>query len=282
MRTARGFASLDNYFSLFRAWRMGLIMSPRRIAYVGAQCGDLALVAAGRLAVGGSRGLARGLANLPRVARVACGQGMVQVVKCLCSHARIAACVLSGIAVLCVSTAARAQQHIDIAMEAGVAQRWLTSRPTEGGRPGANATLGPIVRATSHLAILPLFRAGLSGQLAYSPVESGDRILFGGGVDLRGTLPLQIKNLRPFIGFGFDYRRIAQTGRVNAPSVSGGFLVVPITVGAMYKFRKPYEIGGVMGLDLAFGWHGAAYREPSGQGNDAVALWLAVAFGFDG
>jgi hypothetical protein len=243
---------------------------------------NLACFAPSDMAVGASERAAACVGKSRRVARIAASQGIVQVVKCLYSSARIAACWFSGIAVLCVPIAARAQQHIDVALEAGVAQRWLTSRPPNVGGPGPNAALGPIVRATSHLAILPLFRAGLSGQFAYSPVESGDRVQFGGGVDLRGTLPLQIKNLRPFIGFGFDYRRIAQTNRVNAPNANGGFFVVPLTVGAMYKFRKPYEIGGVMGLDLAFGWHGAAYREPSSQGNDAVALWLALAFGFDG
>lgn len=187
---------------------------------------------------------------------------------------------------------AAAQQHLDGAAELGLQKRFLTGRPdpVPQGAEASNAGFGPVLRVSSHLAILPLFRAGLYGVAEYSPGPFADRILVGGGIDLRATLPLRISDVRAFLATGFGYIRGVQFAYAGpgayqpgayATSQSGGCFEVPLGIGAVYKFRKPYEIGGILGPRFGFGCHGAMYRNPTTQGNDSLTLGLAVTLGFD-
>jgi hypothetical protein len=184
--------------------------------------------------------------------------------------------------VLAASDVASAQQHVDAAIEAGVVKPWFSSRPTSPDNVAiGQPSFGPLVRVNTHIALLPLLRAGANLQFAYNPAPAAGYLQFGGGLDFRGILPFRVKDLRPFLGLGFSYLRVVQTGGVAPVVGSGGNFAVPISLGAVYKFRKPYEVGGSLGCDFGFGWHGAAYRAPATQGNDAFRLWATVAFGFD-
>jgi hypothetical protein len=154
---------------------------------------------------------------------------------------------------------AYAQLHWDVGAEAAVEKRFLRDTPAEGT---GDASFGPLVRVTTHVAFFPLARLGLYGSLGFSPVSGGSlRTQVGGGMDIRLTPPLSLglRNFKPFLFLGAGYIRTVTPGyTVRLPAgeartslASGGCLDIPIGLGATYRVRKPFEVGAVLGTRFA-------------------------------
>lgn len=203
---------------------------------------------------------------------------------------------------LAKASPAAAQVHWDTSAEVGLEKRFLKNRPLGAG----DASLGPLFRATAHLALLPLARVGVYGMLGLSPVSSGPlRTQFGGGIEARLVPPLGLRTVHPFLFVGVGYMRtvtpaydvVTSQGGFHTSPTSGGCLDIPLGLGATYRVRKPIEVGLVLGTRFSALCHGdsypdnttptipttvnTAFRVPSAVGTDVFGMWLGAIVNFE-
>ena len=191
----------------------------------------------------------------------------------------LAVCTVAG------EQVAHAQLHWDAALEAALDKRFLTNRQST-----SDASFGPALRLSAHLALLPLIRAGLYTGYALSPQsdvpqqapltarESVLRHMVSGGFETRIFPPFGFTKVKPFVLLGFGYQR------TFAPGGSGGCLETPLGLGASYRLRKPFEIGALLTSRIGFGCHGDLYRAesitgatgPTVTGQDRFGLSLGI------
>lgn len=164
--------------------------------------------------------------------------------------------------------AARAQLHSDVSLQAGVEKRFLASR----GAGVPDAGVGPRVDLRAHFAFFPFVRLGGYGAFAFAPQAGEGRTM--------GSLGLHAKIVSPFprtesfsiwLGVGAGYARTFVSG---PGSPAGGYVEVPLSIGAGYKVRKPFTIFGEAQSIFGVGHHGSAYDVSAG--NDGVALAFSL------
>jgi hypothetical protein len=177
-----------------------------------------------------------------------------------------AAAALLGLGALLAPTVARAQLHADASAQVGLEKRLLSGRAA--GVPDAD----PGVRAElrGHLALFPFVRVGAYGAFAFAPQGGAGRSLAALGLHARAISPLpRTERFSVWLSVGAGYARALST-----PAGAGGFLEVPVGVGAGYKLRRPISLVGELQATFGAAHHGAAYA--AGAGADAVALGLAL------
>lgn len=167
---------------------------------------------------------------------------------------------------------AGAQLHWDASVQAGATKRFLSSRPS-GGR---DAGVGPAAQIAAHVALLPLVRVGgyASYDLSPGPGDAGARDVFTGGLRAKVLSPWPRGSFRTWALVGIGYARTHARGydtRIDVPAgprdatvegADGGFVEVPVGIGASYKLRKPLELTAELGFRIGFAHHGDAYRSP--------------------
>jgi len=179
---------------------------------------------------------------------------------------------------------ALAQVRWDAEVQAGVERRVLTSRP-----PGVvDAGPGPLLAASTHVALIPLLRVGL--YLAYdaSPVAALDaRELVSGGVDVRLLSPWPRGSRRVYVRVGLGQVGMfssahglldgrAAGGSALVPAARGTFTEVPLAVGVLCRVTAPIWITAEAGARVGFGFGGGAYS-PGGSvtnGDDSAAMFV--------
>jgi len=199
-----------------------------------------------------------------------------------------------------VAADGRAQVRWDAEVQGGANERVLTSGVGSAG-------LGPIVGLKAHAALLPLVRVGVYGAYDVSP-SSGERPrrIASAGLDARLALPLLKGDWHSwaFVGAGYagvyapSYATslVDPATRVAAPGLvgggGGGFVEVPLGVGAAYRFRRPWELSVELGGKLGFLHSGSVYDGRTATtgtgdvhldpaGNDTWAISLIVGVGID-
>jgi hypothetical protein len=173
------------------------------------------------------------------------------------------------VAILLSATPAHAQVHYDVGALATFQQRFLGSTPAEGG----GLTLD------GHVAVFPLLRVGgyLTGEVS-KPIDAKPlRELLGGGLRIKIVPPWPRGAWRVWFATGFGYVGLATLGD-NAGG--GGFLEVPVIVGASYRIRKPVVFLMELGGRFGFGFWGSYYN--GSAGTDIVSVALSVGIGVDG
>jgi len=206
----------------------------------------------------------------------------------------------AAVALLATAQDGRAQVRWDASLQGGVNERILTSGAGSAG-------LGPIVDLKAHAALLPLVRIGAYAAYEVSP-SSGERLrqIAAAGLDARVALPLLRGDWHSwaFLGAGYAGVRAPSYGtslvdpitRATTPasvaSGGGGFVEVPLGVGAAYRVRRPWELCVELGGKIGFLHNGSVYEgrtavAPSGSlrvdpaGNDTWAIFLTVGVGID-
>lgn len=181
----------------------------------------------------------------------------------------VVAALLGLGAFLLTPTRAHAQLHADASAQVGLEKRFLSSRAA--GVPDA----GPGLRAElrGHLALFPFVRVGAYGAYSFAPQSSQ-----GGSGRSIGSLGLHARAISPvprterfsvWLSLGVGYARALST-----PAGAGGFLEVPLGIGAGYKLRRPLSLFVDAQTTFGAGHHGAAYA--AGAGNDSLGLALSV------
>ncbi len=179
---------------------------------------------------------------------------------------------------------AHAQLHWDASAQVGVMRRVLTDR-----RPGGDdASFGPVGQLSGHIALLPLVRLGAYVGHDVSPMagESSARDLTWGGLRVKLMSPWPRGTLRLWLFAGFGYAGVYARSTSVPPRVvhgaGGGFFDVPFGIGASYKFHKPWELCGELGMRTGFGHRGSAYEAPGpGIENAGMPAGNASAAGID-
>lgn len=206
---------------------------------------------------------------------------------------------------LVFATPALADIHWDLGIGAGVNKRFLTNKA------GDDAGFGPAASLEGHLALFPLLRVGayVTGEL--SP-QGGIpmREMLAAGVRVKITPPWPRGNARIYATLGVGYVGVYAPsyqlslvtpggtrvdGKIDGSG--GGYLEIPVTIGVLYKIRKPLFLFAELWTRFGMGFSGSYYGGGSGgrsilasgfegqvvapAGNDLFALGLAVGFGFD-
>lgn len=195
--------------------------------------------------------------------------------RCRCRCVSVAVSVL--LALLLAPGLAGAQLHWDASAQAGVAKRFMTSRPAGSGDAG----VGPTGQLTGHVALLPLVRVGayISHDIAPMPGDMAARQLTSAGGRVKGMLPWVRGALRSWVFAGFGYARTyapsyatsfaltdgaGSSARHHATvqGAGGGFFDVPFGIGASYKVFEPWTLCAELGARAGFGHTGSLYEAP--------------------
>ena len=184
--------------------------------------------------------------------------------------------VSAGLAValvLAVPKLAHAQLHSDFSLQAGLEKRFLTSRaPTV---PDAGPGLRLDLRG--HFAFFPFIRLGAYGAYAFTPQAGEGRNTGSLGFHARIVSPVpRTERFSLWLGVGAGYARTFVTGPT---SPTGGYVEVPLGIGAGYKIRKPFTIFAEVQSVFGVGHHGAVYD--AGAGNDGTLLSFAAGLMLD-
>lgn len=181
-----------------------------------------------------------------------------------------AAAVLLGLGALVAPvvapSTAQAQLHADASAQVGLEKRFL------GGRAAGVPDADPGVRAElrGHLALFPFVRVGAYGAFAFAPQGGTGRSLAALGLHARAISPVpRTERFSVWLSVGAGYARALST-----PAGSGGFLEVPVGIGAGYKLRRPISLFADVQSTFGAAHHGAAYA--AGAGDDTVALGLSL------
>ena len=161
-----------------------------------------------------------------------------------------------------VPASAQAQVRYDVGALATFSQRFVDT--AEGGG----------LMLDGHLAVLPLLRVG-----AYATGEVSERVtgatspreMLGGGLRIKVVPPWPRGVWRTWLAVGFGYVGVIAEG------AGGGFLEVPIAIGASCRIRKPFVFLMELAVHLGFAQWGSYYA----SGNDEVALTLSLGVGID-
>jgi hypothetical protein len=214
----------------------------------------------------------------------------------------LAVCVSAtiGAATFFCAGRASAQLHWDASARAGVAKRFFTSGGTEAPQ------FGPAFSVDAHVALVPLVRLGLYAAHDIATVENdATRYTTAGGARVKVFVPTLGGPLRVwgFVGAGYA-RTLTPDGRathigsltqpmpgqplpvaVGVSPRSGGFLEVPVGLGASWALRKPWVLTAELGGRFGALFHGDVYRGDVGPmvpaGRDAAAVMLVVGVGID-
>ena len=187
---------------------------------------------------------------------------------------RVTCAVLVGGVAAGAPGVAHAQLHSDFSVQAGLEKRFLASRAA------AVPDAGPGLRLDlrGHFAFFPFIRLGAYGAYAFAPQAGEGRHTGSAGAHARIVSPIpRTERFSLWLGLGVGYARTFVTG---PSSPAGGYIEVPLSVGAGYKIRKPFTIFGEAQSVFGVGHHGAAYG--LGAGDDGVMLSFAVGLMFDG
>jgi hypothetical protein len=182
------------------------------------------------------------------------------------SRVRVSALVL--VSLVTSSTEASAQLHSDASLSAGLEKRFLSSR----GAGVDDAGPGPRLDLRGHVALFPFIRVGAYGAYAFAPQAGEGRHTGSLGAHFRLVSPVpRTEALSLWLGVGVGYARSWVTG---PGALSGGFVEVPLGVGAGYRFRRPFSVYGEVQSVFGVGHHGSAYAGPGGV--DGVGLSLSL------
>lgn len=199
--------------------------------------------------------------------------------------------------------AARADVHKDASLRLGAMARTLS-----GGTD--DASIGPLVAADAHVALLPLLRAGafLSHDIAPSSrFRDAWRRHGSFGLSVRTNAPWPNRSVHlwlflragPTLTYADGYPALgappgggsAAFGRVDG--AWGAFLEVPAGVGGAVRLRKPFELSMEIGIRLGAFHGGAAYRQPEVtiagdpaalapfRGRETFAIFAALGISYD-
>jgi hypothetical protein len=194
-----------------------------------------------------------------------------------------------------------AQIHWDVGANAGVMKRVLTGGPGDAG-------FGPAVSAQAHVALLPFVRVG--GYVAHdiSPVAgaASARQITSAGLHVKLLSPVPRGDVRVWLATGFGYAGVyapsyhqtlalSHEGTppftptdVGVHGAGGSYFEIPLSLGAGYKLRKPWELTAELGARFGLGFTGSVYDGRFGfnpdypqilvapLGKDSVGLFLTV------
>lgn len=178
------------------------------------------------------------------------------------------ALVFIGLCALASPRNAQAQLHSDFSLQAGLEKRLLASRAPSVPDAGAGLRLD----LRGHFALFPFIRIGAYGAYAFAPQAGEGRSTGSLGLHARIVSPVpRTERFSLWLGVGAGYARTFVSG---AGSPSGGYVEVPLAIGAGYKVRKPLVLFAEAQSVFGVGHHGRAYD--AGAGNDGVALSLAL------
>lgn len=167
-----------------------------------------------------------------------------------------------------VPSTGRAQLHSDVSLQAGIEKRLLASR----GPAVPDAGVGPRLDLRAHFAFFPFIRLGGYGAFAFAPQAGEGRTMGSLGVHAKIVSPFpRTDSFSLWLGFGAGYARTFVSG---PSSPAGGYVEVPVGIGAGYKVRKPFTIFGEVQSIFGVGHHGSAYA--GGGGNDGVMLAFSL------
>jgi hypothetical protein len=207
---------------------------------------------------------------------------------------------------LAFSTTASAQVHYDLGASVGVGEHVETDVLDGNSNPGP----GFIGEIQGHVAVAPMLRVGLYALYENSP-RSGQpaRNFFGGGLSLR-ILPPIFRTRCSFwwIGLGLGYEEVSSGGfnttitnsstngteTVAFPSVTGGELELPLSVGFARRIAKPFVVFAEVGTRFGLASFGDYYAGRPGSdvssatdlvlpapGNDTFSFFLTVGIMID-
>jgi hypothetical protein len=201
---------------------------------------------------------------------------------------------------LAFSSTARAQVHYDVGASGALGYHVQTDVLDGNSNPG----LGFVGELQAHVAVAPMVRVGLYALYDYSP-RSGQpaRNFLGGGLSLR-ILPPVFRTRCTFwwIGLGLGYEEVSSGGfsttitnsstnaaeTVSFPSVTGGELEIPLSVGVARRIAKPFVLFAEIGVRFGIASFGDYYAGRPGSdlssatdlvlpapGNDTFAFFLS-------
>lgn len=163
---------------------------------------------------------------------------------------------------------AAAQLHSDVSLQAGLERRILSSR----GAGVPDAGFGPRLDLRAHFAFFPFIRLGGYGAFAWSPQAGEGRSTGSLGVHAKIVSPFpRTEAFSLWLGVGAGYARTFVSGPT---SPAGGYVEVPLGIGAGYKLRKPFTVFAEAQSVFGVGHHGSAYA--GNAGNDGVNLSIAL------
>ncbi len=180
---------------------------------------------------------------------------------------RLACCAAVALALLW-SRGARAQLHTDLSAQVGLEKRLLAARAA--GVPDASPGLRADLRG--HVALFPFIRIGAYGAFAFANQGNLGRSVAALGLHARIVSPVpRTESFSLWLSVGTGYARTFLSGQ-GAPG--GGYVELPIGIGAGYKLRKPLSLFADAQSSFGVGHHGGAYAE--GAGADRVALAFSL------
>jgi hypothetical protein len=190
---------------------------------------------------------------------------------------------------LALSSTARAEGlhlHWDAGAQLGIMQRVTSGRGDGASQPWP----GPVGELHAHLALIPMVRVGAYVAHDISPARGMTaREITAGGLRLKITPPLLPAPWRAWAFAGVGYARAyAPSHRTTAapdgfvPGEGGGFLDVPVGLGAGVRARGRWTVFVELGVRLGLAFTGTMYdahRCACGtafEGRDSFAAALAV------
>jgi hypothetical protein len=201
--------------------------------------------------------------------------------------------------VLLLARSGEAQLHADVDLEGGASAHVLSGH--------AGPDFGPQFVLSGRLAVLPLLRAGLYVSHDSSFVSGADvREITSLGLSVRLFSPWPRGTLRTWLATGVGYSLAnapsyttngAVTGKTPVPelvsSAAGGYVEVPVGLGASIRLSRRFELVGDVGARFGFAFTGNLYGpgptatasgpppHPFPAGDDVVALFLVVGAAFE-
>jgi len=177
------------------------------------------------------------------------------------------------VVLLCTASPAHAQLHWDGSVQVGAAKRFAR------GSVSPSPDFGPAGTLAVHLAIIPFVRGGVYGSYDFAKLSNGElRHFVAGGIRGKFLSPIPERPFRTWVFAGLGYTRSFDG------LGSGGFVEVPVGVGASYELRKPFQLSAELGARFGVGFHGSSYDSavPRGfVGSEFAALFLTVGLTID-
>lgn len=217
----------------------------------------------------------------------------------------VRAWIVCGVVLGLVSTSrtSSAQLHVDVELEGGAEKRFLTGRPPLGEDPG----LGPTFLLSTHVAVLPLLRAGAYVSHDISPILTSDtRQITAAGLSFRLLSPWPRGAFRGWLFANLGYAGAYAPSYVEtlpAPSDSpnvmvqgtgGSFVETPLGIGGSFRFAQHWEVVVETGARIGFGFAGSMYNQgptatsngslPKAQrpgGDDLLGVFIALGIAFE-
>jgi hypothetical protein len=185
---------------------------------------------------------------------------------------RVGFCAAAAAAIVSSSRQADAQVNWDVGVQGGAMKRFTTGADYGVSDPG----FGPTAEAQVHLAVIPMLRVGMYVHWDLSPMSgAGTRNFALAGFHAKFTPPLLPTpwKLYLFAGFGGGYTHAdgytttlgttpgVQTNQstVQASSLTGGLLEIPVGVGLSHKLSGPFDVFAELGCRFGVAFFGQMY-----------------------